>query len=239
MTKGGISALRQAISSPAAEKMAQESARGRSFGEQLRSGLSAQEKTQLDLEWQKQTHWLIGHEEFTFEVFRQNLVESLEERNALTVVQRAYMNYNKYVGKGDIAKQHEEQQVELAEHIKIVDAMTPSEQRVPRLLNYEARVALAAELGLPKATVDDMMLKYENLHAMHSWLHREAEKGRRLPSTSAELTWMMMARPTREVSRLNRLNALRMMSKKDKLRRWYQKRKKVPPMWLRYQDEER
>jgi len=237
-TKEGLSALRQSISTPAVEKVAKETASGRSFGEQLRAGMTAQEKDKLDEHWKKHMTWLISLEEFGFEEFRQNLQESLEEQDNMNMAQRAYMWGNHQIG-GNLKTDFDKQRTELQELIKIVDEMTPSEKRVPRLLTYEARVALANEVGTTKAAVDKAMDQFENLHAMHSWLRRESSMGRLLPDNSADLAWMMQVRPTREVSRLNRVMALKMMSHKDKKRRWYQKRKKIPPLWVRVQDDRR
>lgn len=218
--EGKLSALNQALGNrymndpvqkKTVEKLADETAKGASFGDALRSGQVAMRSEKMDETWRVTLHRFLEAPTWTFDDFRKTLSDSLDETDNINAAQKAYLQFDKVVRGGDTKDNLEKMKTQLRHQIQLIDKLTPSEKRIPRLLTHEARVMLADELAITKAQVDEVIERYETHHAMHSWIKREHAAGRQLPESYDELMWMMTLRPTRAVSRLQKIQQGRMM----------------------------
>eukprot|EP00326_Haptolina_ericina_P005455 CAMPEP_0181214650 /NCGR_PEP_ID=MMETSP1096-20121128/25575_1 /TAXON_ID=156174 ORGANISM="Chrysochromulina ericina, Strain CCMP281" /NCGR_SAMPLE_ID=MMETSP1096 /ASSEMBLY_ACC=CAM_ASM_000453 /LENGTH=249 /DNA_ID=CAMNT_0023306417 /DNA_START=202 /DNA_END=952 /DNA_ORIENTATION=+ len=165
----------------------------------------------MDETWRVTLHRFLEAPTWTFDDFRKTLSDSLDETDNINAAQKAYLQFDKVVRGGDTKDNLEKMKTQLRHQIQLIDKLTPSEKRIPRLLTHEARVMLADELAITKAQVDEVIERYETHHAMHSWIKREHAAGRQLPESYDELMWMMTLRPTRAVSRLQKIQQGRMM----------------------------
>ena len=163
--EGKLSALNQALGNrymndpvqkKTVEKLADETAKGASFGDALRSGQVAMRSEKMDETWRVTLHRFLEAPTWTFDDFRKTLSDSLDETDNINAAQKAYLQFDKVVRGGDTKDNLEKMKTQLRHQIQLIDKLTPSEKRIPRLLTHEARVMLADELAITKAQVSTL-----------------------------------------------------------------------------------
>jgi hypothetical protein len=163
----------------------------------LDDGLATQQLEKREDFVRERMRKLGAMEVYGFDALRAEYQEALDEIDSQGMMTKARLYADKLSG-GDQSATLEKQKADTAAKIAVIDELTPSERRKPKLLDRRARADIAQKNGLDAAMVDRAILEYDLQRAQWAFLRREHLRGRPIPTSSAELEWRMQARPTRE-----------------------------------------
>lgn len=230
--------LNSAFSNPEArqkgsEKMIQSWSKGKGWREALDDGLY---QTQIAKREDAQRERMLAQAKTEFygmDEFADELRSGLQElEDGMTPMARARLFADKMTG-GDTQKNIDAQKADIEKKLRIMGEFTPSEKKIPKLLDKKARAAIAEKLGVESKDVEEVIFQYQLQYSQWTFLRREHLRGRRLPVSSDELEWRLQKMPTKEYMHVMRMFAQRKKSmEKEQERLVYGNKKNRKTTWI-------
>lgn len=196
--EGFLSRLTGSAAQTGAKKLSEKVASGAGWREAFASGRYAQQKAKNDAIQIERMTELAEMETYTFDDQANDVRKALKQMDEdITTFQRAQLFADKMQG-GNTSDVIEKRKTDFRLRLSILDEFNEHERRVPKLLDWRARAAIARKLNIEPLQVDDVIFQFQLQYAQWAFLRREQLRGRKIPTSAEELEMRMRNMPTRE-----------------------------------------
>lgn len=178
------------------EKVQEVQDKGGTISEAIQEGARSKKLTEWEEQWQARNNSMASKPEYSVADLRETLADALTQHDSMSMANKMQLKWDTWVSKGDTEESFEKAKSDIRQQIKIIDALTPSELRMPSIVRREDREIIAKELGVSQKDVHELFIKFFQVQMQWSWLRREFVKGRALPTSEEDLSVGMRDKPT-------------------------------------------